>query len=103
LEEIIGGGDMDVVTLAVAKAYSNKVGSTIQGTSYDYNTGELTFNTTDGDWVVPVNSGMTPTYKNTLDNVVYNATEDKLEVNGVEILTKDDVEDEDIDFGGMFP
>ena len=94
---------MDIITLALAKAYSNKVGSTIQGTSYDYDTGKLTFNTTDGDWSVPVNNGMNATYKRTLDNVVYNATEDKLEVNGVEILTKDDVEDEDIDFGGMFP
>ena len=94
---------MDIVTLALAKAYSNKVGSTIQGTSYDYDTGKLTFNTTDGDWSVPVNNGMNATYKQTLDNVVYNATDDKLEVNGIEVLTKDDVEDEDIDFGGMFP
>lgn len=94
---------MDIVTLALAKAYSNKVGSTIQGTSYDYDTGELTFKTVDGDWSVLVNNGMNATYKRTLDNVVYNATEDKLKVNGVEVLTKDDVEDEDIDFGGIFP
>ena len=94
---------MDIVTLALAKAYSNKVGSTIQGTSYDYDTGTLTFKTVDGDWSVLVNNGMNATYKRTLDNVVYNATEDKLKVNGVEVLTKDDVEDEDIDFGGMFP
>lgn len=94
---------MDLITLALAKAYSNKVGSTIQGTSYDYDTGRMTFNTTNGDWVVPVNNGMNATYKNTLDNVIYNAAENKLEVNGTEVLTKDDVEDEDIDFGGMFP
>ena len=93
---------MDVVVLALAKAYSNKVGSTIQGTSYDYDTGRLTFNTVNGDWVVPVNNGMNAVYKQTLDNVVYNATEEKLEVNGIEVLTKDDVEDEDIDFSGMF-
>ena len=94
---------MDIITLALAKAYSNKVGSTIQGTSYDYDTGRLTFNTIDGDWTVPVNNGMNATYKSTLDNVTYNATENKLEVNGTEVLTKDDVEDENIDFGGMFP
>ena len=95
---------MDVVTLAVAKAYSNKVGSTIQGTSYDYNTGELTFNTTDGDWIVPVNSGMTPTYKNTLDNILYDNTDETLKINGVEVLTKDNAvsDDDDIDFGGFF-
>ena len=93
---------MDIITLALAKAYSNKVGSTIQGTSYDYNTGKLTFNTNSGDWSVPVNNGMTADYKQTLDNVSYNPAENKLEVNGQEVLTKDDVEDEDIDFSGMF-
>lgn len=94
---------MDVVTLAVAKAYSNKVGSTIQGTSYDYNTGELTFNTTDGDWVVPVNSGMTPTYKNTLDNIRYDNNTEKLEINGEEVLTKADEASGDLNFDNMFP
>lgn len=93
---------MDVVTLAVAKAYSNKVGSTIQGTSYDYNTGELTFNTTDGDWVVPVNSGMTPTYKNTLDNIRYDNNTEKLEINGAEVLTKENMASGDLDFDGFF-
>lgn len=93
---------MDIVTLSLAKAHANKVGSTIQGTSYDYDTGKLIFNTTNGDWSVPVNNGMNATYKQTLDNVVYSATEEKLKVNGIEVLTKDDVEDEDIDFSGMF-
>lgn len=93
-----------LIALALSKSYASKVGSTIQGTSYDYNTGELTFNTVDGDWVVRVNSGMTAGYKQTLDNVKYNATDDKLEVNGVEVLTKDDAvsDDDNIDFGGWF-
>ena len=94
---------LSIVTYALAKKYSNKVGSTINGTSYDYDNSKLIFNTDNGDWEVPVNNGMNATYKQTLDNVVYNAAEDKLEVNGLEVLTKDDVEDEDIDFGGMFP
>lgn len=93
---------LDVLTLALAKSYSKKVGSTITGTSYDYDTGKLTFNTVDGDWEVRVNNGMTAGYKQTLDNVKYNATDEKLEVNGVEVLTKDDVESEDIDFSGFF-
>lgn len=93
---------MDIITLALAKNFSRMVGSTIQGTSYDYDTGKLTFITDNGQWDVQVNNGMNATYKRTLDNVVYNATEDKLKVNGIEVLTKDDVEDEDIDFGGMF-
>ena len=93
---------MDIITYALAKNYSNKVGSTINGTSYDYDTGELTFNTVNGDWVVPVNNGMNSTYKRTLDNVVYNATDDKLEVNGNAVVTVNDAADEDIDFSGMF-
>lgn len=93
---------MDVVTLALAKKYSNKVGSTINGTSYDYNTGELTFNTVDGDWTVPVNNGMNATYKQTLDNITYDNTTSALQVNGVEVLTKENVENENIDFSNMF-
>lgn len=93
---------MDVVTYALAKNYSNKVGSTIQGTSYDYDTGELTFNTADGNWSVPVNNGMNATYKQTLDNVEYDATDDKLKINGSIVITQDDLATEDIDFSNMF-
>lgn len=93
---------MDIVTYALAKNYSNKVGSTIQGTSYDYDTGKLTFNTADGDWSVPVNNGMNATYKQTLDNVEYDATDDKLKINGSVVVTQDDLATEDIDFSNMF-
>lgn len=93
---------LDILTLAAAKNYSNVVGSTITGTSYDYDTGELTFNTVDGDWEVRVNNGMSAGYKQTLDNVSYNATDDKLEVNGKEVLTTENTESEDIDFSGFF-
>lgn len=93
---------MDIITYSLAKSYSNKVGSTIQGTSYDYNTGKLTFNTADGDWVVPVNNGMNATYKRTLDNVEYDATDDKLKINGVAAVTQDDIATENIDFSNMF-
>lgn len=93
---------MDIVTLALAKKYTNKVGSTINGTSYDYNTGEITFNTADGDWSVPVNNGMTATYKQTLDNVEYDATDDKLKINGAVVVTQDDLATENIDFSNMF-
>lgn len=93
---------MDIITYALAKSYSNKVGSTIQGTSYDYDTGKLTFNTADGDWVVPVNNGMNATYKRTLDNVEYDATDDKLKINGAIAITQDDIATENIDFSNMF-
>ena len=91
-----------IVALALAKNYTNIVGSTIQGTSYDYDTGELTFNTDSGDWSVPVNNGMNAAYKNTLDNTIYDNADGTLKVNGVEVLTKEDIETEDIDFSGMF-
>ena len=93
---------MDIITYALAKSYSNKVGSTIQGTSYDYDTGKLTFNTADGDWVVPVNNGMNATYKRTLDNVKYDTTDNKLKINGVVVITQDDIATENIDFSNMF-
>lgn len=95
---------LDILTLAAAKSYSNVVGSTIQGTSYDYDTSELTFNTDNGDWTVTVNNGMNTAYKQTLDNVSYDLANDTLKVNGVEVLTKDDAvgDDDDIDFGGFF-
>ena len=93
---------MDIVTLTLAKNYSNKVGSTIQGTSYDYDTGKLTFNTADGDWSVKVNNGMNATYKQTLDNVKYDATDNKLKINGVIVITQDDIATENIDFSNMF-
>ena len=93
---------MDIVTLTLAKNYSNKVGSTIQGTSYDYDTGKLTFNTADGDWSVKVNNGMNATYKQTLDNVKYDATDNKLKINGAAAVTQDDIATENIDFSNMF-
>ena len=93
---------MDVISYVMAKKYTNKVGSTIQGTSYDYDTGKLTFNTVDGDWTVPVNNGMNATYKQTLDNITYDNTTSALQVNGVEVLTKENVENENIDFSNMF-
>lgn len=93
---------MDIVTYALAKNYSNKVGSTIQGTSYDYDTGKLTFNTTNGDWSVPVNNGMNATYKQTLDNIEYDTTDDKLKINGSVVITQNDVATENIDFSNMF-
>lgn len=91
-------------TLAAAKKYTQKVGSRITSTSYDYDTSKLTFETEDGDWSVSVNNGMSAGYKQTLDNIKYDTTDETLKINGVEVLTKDNAvsDDDDIDFGGMF-
>lgn len=86
----------------LSKNYTNKVGSTINGTNYNYNTGELTFNTVDGDWTVPVNNGMNATYKQTLDNVEYDTTDNSLKINGATVLTKEEEATDDLDFDNMF-
>lgn len=91
---------IDKQTLAVAKKYTEKVGSTITGTSYDYDTSKLTFNTENGDWSLTVNNGMNSGYKNTLDNISY--ADDKLKVNGEEVLTKQDEATGDLNFDGFF-
>ena len=87
---------------ALAKKYTQKVGSTITGTSYDYDTSKLTFNTENGDWSVQVNNGMSAGYKNTLDNIRYDNDTEKLEINGVEVLTKENMASGDLDFDGFF-
>ena len=87
---------------ALAKKYTQKVGSTITGTSYDYDTSKLTFNTENGDWSVQVNNGMSTSYKNTLDNIRYDNDTEKLEINGAEVLTKDDEASGNLDFSDMF-
>ena len=87
-------------TLAAAKKYTQKVGSRITSTSYDYDTSKLTFETEDGNWSVSVNNGMSASYKNTLDNISY--TDDTLKVNDKEVLTKADEATGDLDFSDMF-
>lgn len=86
----------------LSKNYSNKVGSTIQGTSYDYDTSKLTFNTDNGDWTVTVNNGMNAGYKQTLDNIKYDTTDETLKINGAEVLTKSDEATGDLDFSDFF-
>ena len=93
---------MDLITLALAKKYAGRIGSTITGTSYDYDTSKLTFETEDGNWEVRVNNGMSAAYKQTLDNVTYDTVDDILKVNGAEVLTKDDEATGDLDFSDMF-
>lgn len=93
-----------LIALALAKKYAGRIGSTITGTSYDYDTSKLTFETEDGDWSVSVNNGMSAGYKQTLDNIKYDTTDETLKINGVEVLTKDNAvgDDDNLDFDGWF-
>jgi hypothetical protein len=93
---------MDIIDIAIAKNYSNIVGSTITGTRYNYDTSELTFETDNGNWSVSVNNGMNAGYKQTLDNIKYDTTDETLKINGAEVLTRDDEASGDIDFDGFF-
>lgn len=95
----------DATTYALAKNYSNIVGSRITSTSYDYDTSQLTFDTIDGEsWSLTVNNGMNSGYKNTLDNIKYDEDTSALLVGDKEVLTKDDAvsDDDNIDFDGWF-
>ena len=45
---------------------------------------------------------MNATYKQTLDNVKYDTTDNKLKINGAVVITQDDIATENIDFSKMF-
>ena len=95
---------MDLITLALAKKYANKLSCGIANSTYDPATSTMTVNLNDGSsYGLVFDDGVTPQDREFLDSIDYDATDNKLQINGVEVLTKDDEEDEDIDFGNMFP
>ena len=47
-------------------------------------------------------NAMNATYKQTLDHVKYDTTDDKLKINGAIVITQDDIATENIDFSEMF-
>lgn len=95
---------MDLITLALAKKYANKLSCGIANSTYDPATSTMTVNLNDGSsYGIVFDDGVTPQDREFLDSIDYDATDNKLQINGVEVLTKDDEEDEDIDFGNMFP
>ena len=94
---------MDVVTLAVAKKYAESLSSGIQGSSYDPSTSTMTVSLNDGNsYQVEFDDGVSTKDRETLDNISYDEDTNALQVNGVEVLTKENVENENIDFSNMF-
>ena len=92
-----------VIALKKAKDYANSLSSGIQGSSYDPSTATMTVNLTDGSsYDVKFDDGITTQDREVLDNVTYDNTTSTLQVNGVEVLTKENVENENIDFSNMF-
>ena len=96
---------MDIVTLSLAKKYANKLSCGIANSTYDPSTSTMTVQLNDGNsYEVVFDDGVTPQDREFLDSIDYDATDNKLQINGVEVLTKDDAvsDDDDIDFGGFF-
>lgn len=96
---------MDVVSYALSKKYAEKLSCGVANSTYDPATSTMTVNLNDGSsYDVVFDDGVTPQDREFLDNVNYDVTDNKLEINGVEVLTKDDAvsDDDNIDFGGMF-
>ena len=94
---------MDIVTLALARKYAEKLACGVAGSSYDSTTSTMTVNLNDGNsFKVTFDDGITTQDRETLDDISYNSANSKLEINGVAVLTHDDVETENIDFSNMF-
>ena len=88
---------------ALSKKYAESLSSGIQGSSYDPSTGRMTVSLNDGNsYEVEFDDGITVQDREVLDNVAYDNTTSTLQVNGVEVLTKENIETENIDFSSMF-
>lgn len=88
---------------ALSKKYAESLSSGIQDSSYDPSTGRMTVSLNDGNsYQVEFDDGVTTQDRETLDNIAYDTNSSTLQVNGVEVLTKENVENENIDFSNMF-
>lgn len=94
---------MDLITLALAKKYANKLSCGIANSTYDPATSTMRVTLNDGNsYEVVFDDGVTPQDREFLDSIDYDATDNKLQINGVEVLTKDDEATGDLDFSDMF-
>ena len=94
---------MDLVVLSLAKKYAEKLSSGIAGSTYDPTTSTMTVNLNDGSsYGIVFDDGVSTKDRETLDNISYDEDTSALQVNGVEVLTKENVENENIDFSNMF-
>lgn len=94
---------MDVVSYCLSKKYSNKLSSGISNSTYDPATSTMTVNLNDGSsYGIVFDDGVSTKDRETLDNISYDEDTNALQVNGVEVLTKENVENENIDFSNMF-
>lgn len=91
------------IAYALARKYAQKLSCGIQSSSYDPLSSTMTVSLNDGNsYEVEFDDGITVQDREVLDNVAYDNTTSTLQVNGVEVLTKENVENENIDFSNMF-
>ena len=94
---------MDVISYALSKKYANKLSCGIASSSYDPASSTMTVTLNDGgSYDIVFDDGVTPQDREFLDNVNYDATDNKLEINGAEVLTKSDEATGDLDFSDFF-
>ena len=92
-----------VVAYALAMGYSQSLASGVAGSTYDPATSTMTVNFNNGtSYGVVFDDGVTPNDREFLDNVNYDSNNNKLKINGVGVLTENDMEEDDIDFDDMF-
>ena len=91
------------IAYALARKYAQKLSCGIQSSSYDPATSTMTVNLNDGSsYGIVFDDGVSTKDRETLDNISYDEDTSALQVNGVEVLTKENVENENIDFSNMF-
>ena len=91
------------IAYALARKYAQKLSCGVQSSSYDPLSSTMTVSLNDGSsYGIVFDDGVTPQDREFLNNVNYDATDNKLEINGEEVLTKKDEATGDIDFGNMF-
>lgn len=96
---------LNVVSYCLSKKYANKLSCGISNSTYDPGTSTMTVNLNDGSsYGIVFDDGVTPQDREFLDNVDYDSTDNKLEINGVEVLTKEDAvsDDDNLNFDGWF-
>ena len=91
------------IAYALARKYAQKLSCGIQSSSYDPLSSTMTVSLNDGSsYGIVFDDGVTPQDREFLNNVNYDATDNKLEINGAEVLTKDDEASGNLDFSDMF-
>jgi hypothetical protein len=96
---------MDILTLAIAKKYAQKLSCGVANSTYDPVTSTMTVELNDGNsYEVVFDDGVSVQDRQTLDNIKYDNTTFSLLVGDKEVLTKDDAvsSDDNLDFDGWF-